>query len=87
VGGLPFTVVPELTGLLVPPKDEAAFATAIDRILSNPTWRDGLGEVARLRVEIAFTWDGVASRLGNLYSNLLAKIPALASTRKNQAAA
>ena len=87
VGGLPFTVVPELTGLLVPPQDEAAFATAIDRILSNPTWRDGLGEVARLRVEIAFTWDSVASRLSNLYANLMAQTAALASIRKNQAAA
>ncbi|HAX75918.1 MAG TPA: glycoside hydrolase [Cyanobacteria bacterium UBA11372] len=87
VGGLPFTVVPELTGILVPPQDETAFAIAIDRILTNPSWRDGLGEVGRLRVEIAFTWDGVASRLSNLYSNLLAQSAALASTRKDRAVA
>ncbi len=59
VGGLQFTVVPEVTGLLAPPKDEVAFASAIDRILINPTWRDQLGEAARQRTEIAFSWYSV----------------------------
>lgn len=71
VGGLQFTVVPEVTGLLVPPKDEVAFAAAIDRILANPAWRDELGEAGRQRVEIAFSWYGVASRLTQLYTHLL----------------
>lgn len=72
VGGLRFTVVPEITGLLVPAKDEEAFGNAIDRILSDPMWRDRMGEVGRLRVEIAFTWEGVGARLSELYSNILA---------------
>jgi glycosyltransferase involved in cell wall biosynthesis len=71
VGGLQFTVIPEVTGLLAPPKDEAAFAAAIDRILTNPDWRDQLGINGRLRVEIAFSWKSVASRLTNLYTHLL----------------
>lgn len=73
VGGLRFTVVPEVTGLLVPPKDELAFAEAIDRILNNPAWRDRLGEMGRHRLEIAFSWSSVASRLGHLYSCLLSE--------------
>ncbi|MBP5974418.1 glycosyltransferase [Brasilonema sp. CT11] len=73
VGGLQFTVVPEVTGLLVPPKDEVAFATAIDRILLNPNWRDQLGEAGRQRVEIAFSWYSVASRLTQIYTHLLAQ--------------
>lgn len=73
VGGLQFTVVPEQTGLLVPPKDDAAFAHAIDRILSNPDWRNQLGFWARSRVESQFSWDGVAHQLGGLYSKLLEK--------------
>ncbi|NEP01571.1 MAG: glycosyltransferase family 1 protein [Symploca sp. SIO2E9] len=73
VGGLQFTVVPEQTGLLVPPKDDAAFAKAIDRILSNPDWRNQLGYWARTRVENQFSWDGVAHQLGELYSKLLEK--------------
>ncbi|MDX2215815.1 MAG: glycosyltransferase family 1 protein [Oculatellaceae cyanobacterium bins.114] len=73
VGGLQFTIVNEVTGLLVPPKDDAAFAQAIDRILSDPAWRDQLGQTARHRVEIAFSWDSVAGGLGNLYNKLIAE--------------
>ncbi|MGH8000804.1 MAG: glycosyltransferase [Brasilonema sp.] len=72
VGGLRFTVVPEVTGLLVPPKNEVAFAAAIDRILLNSAWRDQLGEAGRQRVEIAFSWHSVASRLTQIYTHLLA---------------
>ena len=71
VGGLQFTVVPEQTGLLVPPKDESAFAAAIYRILSDSTYRNKLGQAARKRVETKFTWEGVALQLSNLYNKLL----------------
>lgn len=71
VGGLQFTVLPEETGLLAPPKDDAAFAVAIDRILSNPDWRNQLGKQARVRVEEKFSWDGVAHQLSDLYIKLL----------------
>ncbi|KAM3089875.1 glycosyltransferase [Phormidesmis sp. 146-35] len=71
VGGLQFTVIPEETGLLVPAKNDVAFAVAIDRILTNPDWRDQLGQTARERVEIQFSWEGVASQLSQLYLQLL----------------
>ena len=71
VGGLNFTVISEETGLLVPPKDEKAFAKAIDRILSDPEWRDQLGEKARKRMESGFSWEGVASQLNDLYLSTL----------------
>jgi D-inositol-3-phosphate glycosyltransferase len=71
VGGFQFTVIPEETGLLVPVKDDAAFAAAIDRILTEPGLGDRLGRAARTRVEQYFSWDGVASQLSNLYSRLL----------------
>ncbi|MDZ8080993.1 MAG: glycosyltransferase [Nostoc sp. SerVER01] len=71
VGGLQFTVVPEVTGLLAPPKDEVAFAAAIDRIIADAAWRDQLGEAARQRTEIAFSWYSVAFRLTHLYTRLL----------------
>ncbi|HBL57445.1 MAG TPA: glycoside hydrolase [Cyanobacteria bacterium UBA8803] len=71
VGGLQFTVVPEETGLLAPPKDEVAFGIAIDRILSNPDWRSQLSRGARLRVEQKFSWDGVANQLSELYIKLI----------------
>ena len=70
VGGLQFTVVPQVTGLLVPPKNDAAFATAIDNILENQVWRDELGEFARKRVASNFSWHSVALKLSKLYSQL-----------------
>jgi glycosyltransferase involved in cell wall biosynthesis len=95
VGGLKFTVVPEVTGLLVPPKDELGFTTAIDRILSDSAWRNQLAETARQRVEIAFSWQSVAANLGQLYTSLLAQataapaksvVPAAIATQKNRVA-
>lgn len=74
VGGLQFTVIPEVTGLLAPAKDEAAFAQAIDRILSDSQWRDQLGQAGRDRVEAMFSWDGVATQLSKLYQQVL-KVP------------
>lgn len=76
VGGLRFTVVPEVTGLLVPPQDQVALAQGIDRVLTNPEWRDQLGQTGRQRAEIAFSWDSVAARLAHLYTQLLLQ-PAL----------
>jgi glycosyltransferase involved in cell wall biosynthesis len=74
VGGLQFTVVNENTGLLVPPKDVAAFSHAINRIIGNPEWRIELGSSANMRVMSKFSWDGVASQLDSLYAELLQPI-------------
>lgn len=74
VGGLQFTVVPEETGLLAPPQDDAAFAEAINRILSNKEWREKLGEMARQRVQNKFSWGGVASQLDELYLSQLRQL-------------
>ncbi len=71
VGGLQYTVVSEETGLLAPPQDTEAFATAINRILDDSQWRDQLGKNARKRVEEKFSWQGVASQLNKLYMQLI----------------
>ena len=67
VGGLKFTVVNELTGLLVPSQDEQAFAEAINHVLSYPAWSRQLEKDARKRVESMFSWDGVAKQLEQQY--------------------
>jgi len=74
VGGLKYTVVPEETGLLAPPQDEQAFAKAIARIISNPSWGQELGKKARARVESQFSWDRVASSLDKLYMSQLTEL-------------
>ncbi len=71
VGGLKFTVINELTGLLVPPQNEKAFAQAINRILSYPAWSRQLEKDARKRVESMFSWDGVAQQLEQQYLTIL----------------
>ena len=73
VGGLKFTVVPEETGLLVPPEDNAAFAAAIDRILADDLWAKKLRKQASVRVRQNFSWTGVAIQLSELYRRLLAE--------------
>lgn len=73
VGGLKFTVVPEETGLLVPPQDTAAFAAAIDRILTDELWATKLRTQGSHRVRQNFTWTEVAVQLSNLYRRLLAQ--------------
>ncbi len=71
VGGLLYTVKPEETGLLAPPKDVDAFKEAIDRILNHPEWARQLGHNARKRVENLFSWQGVARQLSDLYEQIL----------------
>ncbi len=73
VGGLKFTVVPEQTGLLVPPQDEAGFASAIARILGDKDWAKKLRKQAAERVQQNFSWAGVAAQLGSLYRRTLAQ--------------
>ena len=74
VGGLKYTVVDEVTGLLAPPQDESAFANAIAQILSNPEWQQQLGANARERVKSKFSWDGVATQLDEQYLSELSKL-------------
>ncbi|HAJ64286.1 MAG TPA: glycoside hydrolase [Cyanobacteria bacterium UBA8543] len=71
VGGLKFTVLSEQTGLRVSPQDTAAFATAIDRLLTNKAWARQLGTCGSLQVNQQFSWTKIASQLSRLYQFLL----------------
>ncbi|HEY9661163.1 MAG TPA: glycosyltransferase family 1 protein [Allocoleopsis sp.] len=73
VGGLRFTVVPEETGLLAPPQDIDAFATAVQRILTDDLWVRKVRRQASTRVQQNFSWTGVAVQLSDLYRRLLAQ--------------
>jgi len=56
-GAAPEAVTDGETGLLVPPEDEGAVVTALDRILSNEVLARRMGEAARRRVEDHFAMD------------------------------
>jgi D-inositol-3-phosphate glycosyltransferase len=72
VGGIQYTVRDQETGLLVPPRDPYALATALERLLSDPQLRRSMGSAARQRVESQFCWPLAASRTLDLYREVLA---------------
>ena len=71
VGGLKFTIVNGKTGYLCPPKDEEAFASAIDKIFGSTELRDQLSQQGLERVRDLFKWESVCIKLGNLYNKLV----------------
>jgi glycosyltransferase involved in cell wall biosynthesis len=46
------------TGLLVPPGDPAALATALARLVAEPAWRERLGTAGRERAAAEFSLAG-----------------------------
>jgi glycosyltransferase involved in cell wall biosynthesis len=56
-------------GLLVPPKDPAAVADALEDLLADPELREKMGRAARRRFETEFTADIVAEKVNNAYLN------------------
>jgi glycogen(starch) synthase len=67
VGGLPEIVIHEETGLLVDEGDDAALAEAIVFLLNNPQTAGRMGQAARGRAEIEFSWQRYVDSYDNLY--------------------
>jgi D-inositol-3-phosphate glycosyltransferase len=80
VGGLASTIQDGVTGVLVPPRDEVALASAIAALLADDERRRALGERAA-RWAQSFAWPSVARALIDLYEELVpdlrgsAKVP------------
>lgn len=60
----------EVDGLLVPPKDDAALADAIARLLKDPGLRSSLAARARCKVE-EYRWERIAGRVLDYYRTFL----------------
>ncbi len=54
VGGIPEMVIDGITGLLVPPGDDAELATAIERLLADDDMRARMGRAAKDRAHARF---------------------------------
>ena len=78
VGGMLDTVLPEVTGLQVPPRDPEALATAIDRMLDDDAMRDRLGRAAADRAQRMYAWDRVAELTQQSYERVLTEAERLA---------
>jgi D-inositol-3-phosphate glycosyltransferase len=68
VGGMSEVVVDGVTGYLVPPNDPAAIRAKLRLLIENPSLARQLGEAARHRILERFTWDRVAERCLDAYS-------------------
>jgi glycosyltransferase involved in cell wall biosynthesis len=70
VGGIPAILEDGRDGILVPPRDERAFADAIVRLLDAPALRKQLGEAARHRQREEFRFERTLAELEHLYERL-----------------
>ncbi len=70
-GGLPDAVLNGRTGYLVPPRDAAALATALDQLLERPDRGAALGRAGRARSLATFAPDAVARRYKEIYQSAL----------------
>lgn len=70
-GGFREIVKPGVTGLLVPPQDPRALATAIDTLLREPALRAKLGQAGRRDIAARFAWPAVVERVLAAYQAAL----------------
>lgn len=71
VGGLPFSIVDERTGLLVPPENPRALADALARLLRDPDLRARLGAEGPRRVAEGFLAEQMVAAHDRLYRSVL----------------
>jgi len=73
VGGVPETMQAGVTGLLVPPRDPAALAAALESLLADPERRRRMGEAGRefIRGQGLFSVDRTAQLVESVYARWL----------------
>ncbi len=71
VGGLLELVEPGRTGMLIPPDDPAALATAIDSLISDPERACALGDAARETIARRYSFDRMVRAFEDLYLSQL----------------
>jgi glycosyltransferase involved in cell wall biosynthesis len=73
VGGLVETVADGRCGLMVAPRDPAALATAVVRLLDDARLRRDLAEAGRARAVRYYRWDQIAHRTATLYQRVVSQ--------------
>jgi len=67
VGGTPEAIIDGETGILVPPKDIDAMASAITQLVADPDLQSRLGSSARQRTEEHYSAASYVARLDQMY--------------------
>jgi glycosyltransferase involved in cell wall biosynthesis len=70
VGGLPESVIPGKTGILVPPRNPEALAQALIAMLNDPVSRSRFGQAGQNRVRALFSNEAHFSALEQRYAEL-----------------
>jgi alpha-maltose-1-phosphate synthase len=70
VGGIPEVVTDGETGLLVPPDDPGALASALNSLLADPGRAEAMGRRGRERAIAEFSWPAIAEQTVALYAEL-----------------
>ena len=73
IGGIPEFVEDGKAGLLVPPRDPTALASALERLWSDPELGRRLGEFGRREVVPRFGWDEIAGRIDRVYAEVIGR--------------
>jgi len=73
VGGIPEVVADGVTGLLVPPGDEASLAEAVNALIREPGQAIAFGARGRERAVTEFSWDRIAAQTADLYARLVVR--------------
>ncbi len=74
VGGLPEVVTDGENGLLIPPQDPQALATALERLLADPDLAQKLGANARRHVEENYSLERLGREINEIYAELISEI-------------
>ena len=71
VGGLPEVVENNITGIIVPPKNEKETAIAIEKLIFDKSLSLKMGKAGRERVKKLYNWEDNVNQMINIYKNIL----------------
>ncbi len=83
VGGLPFLVHLNESGLLVSPRDSDGLALAIRQLLENPSLAEQFGAAGRRRIETEMGWRMIATRTRQIYNLALRRFEKTMKSEQN----
>ena len=73
VGGIPEIIVENETGLIIPPKDITALASAIERLLDNPSIGGRIGIAANHAAQELFSMEIMLDKMDVIINRVLDK--------------